>query len=134
MVEYLEKESWSLDIVMANTLLPKLLYFKNWCDRYSYPSDIEPDEWEEILDSIIWSFTYISKGYPKISDLVIDDVDIIFSEKTEQGFITSEIKLTYVEGKTEEDYDVAREQDCINLARCQQGLNLFAQYYMSLWN
>lgn len=134
MIEHLEEECWSLETVMADVLLPKLLYFKNWSNRYSYPSDLLPDEWEEILDAIIWAFTYISKGYPKVSDLIIKDIDISCDEKIRPGVVTSTIVLIYVEGKTEEDYNLAREQDRKNIARCQQGLNLFAQYYMSIWN
>lgn len=134
MIKELEIESWSLDIAMAKMLLPKLLYFKNWCDRYGCPIDLEIDEWEEVLDSIIWSFTYISKEYPKHTDYIVCDTKIVFDKKSDNGFVKSTIELVFEEGKTEEDYKTALVKDQQDLAKCQQGLNLFGKYYMSIWN
>jgi hypothetical protein len=131
----LETESWSLDIVMANLLLPKLLYFKNWCDRCSCPCDLDYDEWEEILDSIIWSFTYISQGYPRHTEQLVKDVHIeTYKNDKNEPFISSNITLEFIEGKNQNDYDLAIIKNQMNIAKCQEGLNLFAKYYMSLWN
>jgi hypothetical protein len=135
MIDELEIESWSLDIVMANLLLPKLLYFKNWADRYGCPSDLKYDEWEEILDEIIWAFTYISQEYPSVANDLIKEVDIVPDKKNEDSFLTSStIVITYIQGKSEKDYGEGLKRDRRNIDRCQQGLNLFAKYYMSIWN
>lgn len=128
MIEQLEQECWGLDFYIAKTLLPKLLYFKNWCYRYGCPSELEIDEWNEVLDEIVWAFTYVLNEYPSTTKFIIEDIG--FGEKTDSGFV----KIEYKDGFTEEDYNQARLKDQANIARCQQGINLFAQYYMSLWN
>lgn len=128
-----EEESWSLDVNLAKHILPRLLYLKNWTYLYSHPSELEDSyEWNEILEELVWTFTYISNEYPSIASNYIDDVEFISKEKeNDNNFITSNIKITY----TDEDlYNRGRVQDKINLARCQKGLKLFGEYYMSLWN
>lgn len=135
MIDELEIESWSLDIVMANLLLPKLLYFKNWADRYGCPCDLEYYEWEEVVDEVVWAFTYVSQGYPSIATTLIDDIDIVLDKKDSDSVLCpSTINLRYIEGKNKDDYESALLQDNKNIARSQQGLNLFAKYYMSFWN
>ena len=129
----LEKACWNLDTSLANHILPKLLYFKHWVKRYGMPEDLEEEDWEEILDEMIWAFSYVHKDYPRLSDLLIEDIKFINEKELENGFIQCDLETIYVEGKTEEDYKAAVEKDKANLARCQTGLNLFSKYYMSLW-
>lgn len=128
-----EEESWSLDINLAKHILPRLLYLKNWTYLYSHPSELEDSyEWNEILEELVWTFTYISNEYPSIASNYIDDVEFISEEKEkDDNFITGNIKITYTD---ESLYNKGRIQDQINLARCQKGLRLFSEYYMSLWN
>jgi hypothetical protein len=170
MIEQLEKESWGLDYHLAQFILPRVLYFKNWCNRYGCPADLEMDEWEEVLDEIVWAFMFVSQSYPRSSSIIVKDVTLKFGEKDERGFGISTLTKIFKEGYTEEDYENtltqeehnvqkyqggfvsstlttiledgyteedyknALAQDERNVQRCQRGLNLFAQYYMSLWN
>lgn len=134
MINQLEEECWNLDYHLAKSILPKLLYFKNWVDKYGCPTDLEMDEWNEIVDEMIWAFTYVYNEYPRTTDFVVKDTNIEFGERTQDGFISSVITLIYKEGFTEEDYLRAQSKDESNVARCQQGLNLFSKYFMSLWN
>lgn len=119
----IEKECWSLDKTFATFILPRLLYFKNWVTRMGVPMDFENDEggWEEVLDELTWTFTYIHNDYPSVAELFIEDV--IFEENT--------IEVVYTDPNL---YEKGREQDKINMARCQRGLNLFAKYYRDLWD
>lgn len=125
MIKQLEEECWALDITFAQYVLPRLLYFKNWTNLYSYPNEVEDYvEWNEILEELTWTFSYISRGYPLLAGQYIEDVNFIGSE-------TTEIEILYTDKAL---YKKACNQDSINLARCNQGLKLFAKYYMSLWN
>ncbi len=95
----LYKECWNLDHTLAKIILPKLLWFKNFYGLYSYPNDLEDsEEWEEILNDMIWSFSFIAHDH--IFDIA------------EEG----------------------RDRYLYLLAKCQHGLNLFAEYYLDLWN
>lgn len=51
-----DSETWSLDITIANFVLPRLIRFKEL--KQGHPPNITNDEWDEILDKIILSFEY----------------------------------------------------------------------------
>lgn len=133
MFDKLEEESWSLDINLAKHILPRILYLKNCADLYSYPSEIEDMyEWNEILEELTWTFTYIVEGYPSIASNYVDDVYFLSEDKNpDTDFVMSSINITY----TDEDlYNKGRLQDQINMNRCRKGLKLFGEFYMNLWN
>lgn len=120
MIEHLEKQCWSLDTEFAKYILPRLLYFKNWTYIYSHPQDCEDIyEWNEILEELCWTFSYLLSEN-KASEY-IDDIEI------KDGLIS----IKYLD---KEKYDKAIKQQAKNEYRCQNGLNLFAKYYRSLWN
>lgn len=132
MLGHLEKECWGLDVNLAKHILPRLLYFKNWIYSCSYPNEVEDaSEWNEILEELTWTFSYISNGYPSVAIQYIDDVEIIEKKNLDNNFVNSDIVISYT---NEELYLKGRQQDEINVARCQQGLKLFAEFYMNLWN
>jgi hypothetical protein len=129
MIEQLEKECWSLDISLATVILPKLLYFKNWVDRYGVPSDFIDDVegWNEVLDEMVWSFTYVSQDYPSRAMDYIEDVEYNSYKDTKLGYIN----VIY---SNKDKYKEELEKDKINNARAQRGLALFAKYFTELWN
>ena len=45
---------WNLDITFAKFITPRLKGLK--LIKHGYPSDITPEEWDIILDKMIWSF------------------------------------------------------------------------------
>ena len=56
-----KEELWKLDYTLARYIYPRLVAFKNM-ERIGYPTCFEtPEEWEEILDKMIWSFEKIAK-------------------------------------------------------------------------
>lgn len=134
MIESFEQECFNLDYSLAKYILPRLLYFKNWVTKYGCPVDLEMEEWNEVIDEIVWAFMYVQNGYFKSTDFVIEDVNIEFDSKSDNGFVYSTVNLVYKEGFTDEDYNAAKIKDAANLVKCQQGLNLFSKYYTSLWN
>jgi hypothetical protein len=53
-----DSETWSLRDPIAEFITPRLKRFKKV--SIAYPSDLETfEEWEEILEQMIWSFEYI---------------------------------------------------------------------------
>lgn len=51
-----EADLWSLDITIAEFILPRLKSFQE--GRGSFPSGLSDKEWDEILGKMIYSFEY----------------------------------------------------------------------------
>ena len=53
-----DSDTWSLDYTIAEFALPRLRRFKeiNVC----YPSDLDPESWDEILDDMIYAMEVTS--------------------------------------------------------------------------
>lgn len=48
---------WSLDIHLAGLILPRLKRFKEH-NTHTYPNGLTPEEWDVIIDKMIFSFEY----------------------------------------------------------------------------
>ncbi len=80
---------WSLDHTLSLIIAPALKMLKD--QQHGYPGDLEPEQWDEILDKMIFSFNLMSlEGWPSS-----------FREEVE---------------------------------KVQEGLDLFAKYFMALWD
>jgi len=53
---FCDAETWSLDSTICRFILPRLKRFKEI--NTGYPSDLEPEEWNLILDKIIFAFEF----------------------------------------------------------------------------
>jgi hypothetical protein len=53
-----DSECWSLSHTLTEFILPRLKHFKK-INVHSYPPDITPEQWNEILDELIWTFEYM---------------------------------------------------------------------------
>ena len=51
-----QHEVWDIDNYLVKWLLPRLKVYRN--NLHAYPPDITMDEWETVLDEIIWSFEH----------------------------------------------------------------------------
>ena len=92
--------------------------------RNAYPSDLTLEQWEEILDELIWTFEYIQDDGMTINSFPIliknESLDAYFSrEKTKE-----EKHLIY---EWQNEYNKLEE-------RKARGLALFAKYYIHLWD
>lgn len=127
----LDKECWSLDVTIANMLLPKLLYYKNFVlpNTFGIPSDFYDDkweimyweEWEEAVDDMVWAFTYASRGYEWYDyegefETICHD-DGYFELKTDE-----ELWAKYVAARIKET------------ARFEHGMRVFAKHFRDLWD
>lgn len=139
-------DTWSLDHTLAVIILPALLQLKE--QKMGIPGSIAAlaggeeysgqicfdfyeetrDEaftevckkWDEILDKIIWAF----------KQLAFDEYD----DQYHHGVPKYKIKNTYVidTNPSEHWYDIVGHR--LHEDRIQEGLNLFSEYYRSLWD
>ena len=106
-----DDELWNFDNTIAKWILPRLKSFKK--DSIAFPADLDsPEEWDEILDKMIWSFDYIV-NQDKYEDVLIEK---------------------YKDNEFDEDGHYRWIKDAKELsAKCQEGLDLFGKYFRALW-
>ncbi len=104
------KETWSLDITFAKYIIPRLKKFKEL--NNGYPGI-------EALDKMIQAFEYVIDWDEYwLDDPRYDYTDIMFGDD-------KELYESIVENK--------RMEDIRRLTAINEGLQLFAKYYMNLW-
>jgi tRNA-dihydrouridine synthase len=121
-----DSECWSLDWTLTNFILPRLKHFKK-INVHTYPPDITPERWNEILDELIWTFEYMhdeEKFNPTpMFRYEVDNMDDYFKnikrEKTPEQKQAWEQYL-----KKNEELEERRKK----------GMLLFAEYYQQLWD
>ena len=117
-----DSECWSLDYTFSRYMLPRLKHFKKM-ERYSYPPDVTPEEWENILDEIIWVFDYMLNEdtylpMPKS----VSDIETIFDPNRPKTLEREMEWKEYCDKSNSFQY------------RKQEALKLFAKYYEALWD
>ena len=111
------KETWNLDKTFARYIIPRLKKFKELSN--GYPGDEEmdtPEKWDDALDKMIQAFEYVL------------DYDSFWMGNPKYDYFS----LSYEEGR-ELAIENLRAEDIRRLAEINEGLQLFAKYYMSLW-
>ena len=155
-------DTWGLDHTLACVILPALIQIRN--SKHGVPSEFVErvggdfdnnlvfdfikeddnevfdklcDKWYETLDKMIWSFLQLS---------IEDDYDNLYHHgKMETEWVESDHTYTDpITGKTEKTYRmVDKNPDShwydsvghqLHEDRIQEGLDLFAKYYRSLWD
>lgn len=114
------KETWSLDVNLAKYIIPRLKKFKKLNNGYPGIGEMNtPEKWDEALDKMIQAFEYvIDLDEYWIDNPKYDYTDIMFGKNKEFYEKIKENKIT---------------EDIRRLAAINEGLQLFAKYYMSLW-
>lgn len=129
-------DTWNLDYTLALIILPALKAYKNNHDS-SYPGDLKShEEWEAVLDKMIWSFENIATDYEEDEFYTEVIGKIYFPEPkrdqkpydknhwwTHFGFNRSFSHMRF----DSEGYTKHRE-------KVQEGLNLFGKYFRNLWD
>ena len=119
-----DQECWSLDCTITKFVLPRLKHFKK-INRNSHPSDLTPEQWELIVDELIWTFEYMSDDgqtfnpFPNLWKPKEDGTLSVFKERTPE-----EKELYRV-------WDVKQKE---LEERKEKGLQLFIKYYQHLWD
>ena len=114
------KETWSLDITFAKYIIPRSKKFKELNNGYPGIEEVNtPEKWDEALDKMIQAFEYVIDWDEYwLDDPRYDYTDIMFGDD-------KELYESIVENK--------RMEDIRRLTAINEGLQLFAKYYMSLW-
>lgn len=132
---------WDLDHYLANHIHSALLQFKHM-ERNSYPGQEGAntlEEWEEVLDKMIWSFDQSARDYPGDPfGLAWDEYYKKHPEELHQPLFEKEedkdgyTKLAYKSGF--EYTSTVKEERIIYENRVQEGLDLFAKFFSALWD
>ena len=116
------KETWNLDINLAKYILPRLKKFKKFNNGHPGIGEMDtPEKWDEALDKMIQAFEYVI------------DWDEYWLDDPKYDY------FNYIDefGKYTERYEEIKEnkrmEDIRRLAAINEGLQLFAKYYMNLW-
>lgn len=114
------KETWSLDVNLDKYIIPRLKKFKELNNGYPGISEMDtPEKLDEALDKMIQAFEYvIDLDEYWLDDPRYDYTDIMFGDD-------KELYESIVENK--------RMEDIRRLVAINEGLQLFAKYYMHLW-
>jgi hypothetical protein len=100
-----ERECWNLDITLAAYIYPRLKVFKEM-NHISRPFSLKDgDEWEQIIDKMLWSFEQIIQGYAKM------------------------LEITHYDDSKKDSKEIDEYFNKIN-----DGLFLFAKYFQDLWD
>jgi hypothetical protein len=113
-VEIEPHDTWSMDCTLAMIIHPMLVQLK--ATTHGYPSTTTEQEWNEILDEMIWAFEQ------KCRDHWEDDYYGDYDEDQKNGSMVGSFKWIDHEGlKTHQE-------------RMSNGFRLFGKYYENLWD
>lgn len=130
-----EKDTWDLSYNFARYVLPRLKRFRQVVNGHPVKDDVKTmDDWYKVLDKIILAFDYIVDA---------DDWWLFNPEYDYTSGLHFGSEPTDKPGRsrcviTEEDW-VAPVREKMNKEEqrryevIQEGLNLFAKWYMHLW-
>lgn len=114
------KECWNFDYSLAKWTVPRLKHLRK--NLNGHPIELTLEQWEEILDKIIFSFEYIlnedkyhDECYPK---------DFVY------GFDRGEDGSLIWKDKRKPDYTILEKYE----EQYNEGMKLFAQFFRNLWD
>ena len=110
-------DTWSMDHTLAYIIHPMLVQLKD--TQHGYPSKLTEQEWNDILDEMIWAFEQKCKD---------DWTDQYYGKwVTDKDKDKDKILSGHFDSI---DHDGLKEHQ----ERITQGLKLFGKYYESLWD
>ena len=117
-----DEECWSLDSTFSKFILPRLKHFKKM-KRYGYHPDFTIEEWENVIDELIWTFEYLNEDEETINPMPQFIAERDISELNNKKTNDEQIEWDKYLKRTEELEE-----------RKNKGLQLFAKYYCHLWD
>ena len=73
-------DTWSMDYTLSYIIVPMLEQLKK--TKHGYPSHLTEERWDEILDEMIWAFTYKRDNF----DTIMDEDGEAAQERMSNGF------------------------------------------------
>jgi len=107
-------DTWSMDHTLAPIILPMLVQLKE--TTHSHPADLTEQEWDEILDEMIWAFEQ------KCRDNWEEDYYGPYTENPDGSILGGHFEWVDDEGRK-------KHQE-----RMSNGFRLFGKYYENLWD
>ena len=130
-----EKDTWDLRYNFARYALPRLKRFRQVTIGYPVTDDVKTmDDWHNVLDKIILAFDYIVEE----DDWWIFNPEYDYTDGLHFGSEPSDNPKFMRCVITEEDWVVPMQEKMNKEEQrrnevIQEGLNLFAKWYMHLW-
>ena len=136
---YSNLDIWNASYTMAEFIYELLVDFKR-SKRYGYSAS-SPEEWEHIINELIWTFGELRSDYKSSpyyraldqgSDEAFDSAEPYDFAKNEDGtvafkFLKEDIWDKYVTAKVLDEEKKYRD-------RISKGLELFGRYFENLWD
>ena len=105
-------DTWSMDHTLAHIVLPMLVQLK--ATQHGHPADLTEQEWDEILDKMIWAFEQKCR----------DDWEGDFYGYEDDATERFGLKLLW------DDHEGSKAHQ----ERMTNGFRLFGKYYENLWD
>jgi hypothetical protein len=144
-IKYDKYDTWSLDHTLALIILPGLKQLK--ATNHGHPSvdysDLpydwlkdasREDQWEWIMDEMIWAFNEITNDYPGEEIFHIGDTDLSWTNVNAQGEEDPEGSYLRMDLGPDHNRRVDFEGRKAYDDRIHNGLMLFGKYYRNLWD
>lgn len=114
------RDCYSLDYSLAKWMVPRLKHLKK--NLNGHPMELTLEQWEEILDKIIFSFEYVLNEDKYIDECFPKDFNYDFDSDKDGYLIWKDNRKPNfsILDKYEEQYD--------------NGIKLFSQYFRSMWD
>jgi len=117
--------TWDIHCDISKFVLPRLKRYKELTN--GYPGGLDEQQWNEILDKMIYAFERIVKNDEW--DFVKYPPDYDFGWTTKQSITHPEYDEAVFNDDRKPDYTEFDEVQ----KKIQEGLDLFAKYYRNLW-
>lgn len=118
-------DTWNLYLTLTPVILESLKVFQ--ATTHSYPSELKShEEWDEILQKMIFSFQSIQEKKHDPFEWYEGEVDIQIKKRPD-GWYESVKGPNHTSRFLEKEYDAHMKQ-------VREGLALFSQYYLELWD
>lgn len=131
-VKYDKYDTWSLDHTLATIIAPGLKQLKS--TQHGYPAGMTQEEWDHILDEMIWAFTELAEDNPGaeafhsgVSDYIWTKVDIHGNEDPNGNYRRMDNGPNHTFSV---DFEGRKAYD----DRIQNALELFGKHYQNLWD
>ena len=119
-----DRECWKLSDTFTDFILPRLKHYKKM-NRAGFPYELTEEEWEAILDEIIWTFEYMKE--PDLHNPIPEHWH--YKPETLANYLARE--KTPEEKQANKDY-IKRANELEE--RRKKGMKLFGDYYYNLFD
>jgi len=117
-------QAWDFKGWHSEIVVPRLKYLRN--NLNGYPTLLSSEEWESILDKMIWAFENIDSDPALVFPEGYDHRYLVYHDDNLDNCTTHR----QLEETLSPSFHKIEEHD----KKIQEGLDLFAKYYLNLWD